>query len=170
MPNWCDNEVVITSDDPAVLQKIMEIAPGEDTKFSMENFVPTPNELLDGEGWYDWRVNNWGTKWDLGDEVFIDQMGEGISLGYQTAWAPNVNFWAQFSKMYPVKISHRYFEEGVCFIGEALIEDGAIDDYCVDIDEKIYKKAGAIVDADGNIDWDIDQNYNLYEAFPLRGY
>jgi hypothetical protein len=172
MPNWCDNEVVITADDPKVLQKIMEIAPGEETKFSMENFVPTPDEFPESQSsrdWYDWRVNNWGTKWDLG-EVYINQLGESISLGYSTAWSPNVNFWAEFSKLYPVKISHRYFEEGMCFIGEAEIENGKIDDFCVEIDERVYKAAGAILDADGNVDWEIDQEYNLYDVFPLRGY
>jgi hypothetical protein len=170
MPNWCENEVVITADDPAVLEKIMEIAPGEGTKFSMENFVPTPNELLQGEGWYDWRIKNWGTKWDI-EEVYIDQLGpNSITLGYSTAWAPNVNFWAKFTEAYPVKISHRYFEEGVCFIGEAIIEGGSMDDYCVDIDDKVYVAAGAVLDSEGNIDWEIDQNYNLYNVFPLRGY
>jgi hypothetical protein len=166
MPNWCSNEVVITANDPAVIEKIMSIAPGEDSEFSMENFVPTPNELLEGTGWYEWRIKEWGTKWDM-SELYMSTSERSISLGYSTAWSPNIAFWESFSKFYPVKISHQYLEEGMCFIGEASIEDGRVEDYTTEITSSLYERAGATLDADGNIDWDKDQDYNLFDVFPL---
>jgi hypothetical protein len=79
-----------------------------------------------------------------------------------------MNFWAKFSEVRSVEITHRYYEEGMSFIGEATIKDGIVDDYCVDIDEDIYKQAGVILEEDGTVNWELGQDYSLADAFPLR--
>jgi hypothetical protein len=188
MPNWCDNEVVI-SGSPEVLTEIDNIISQNPEGFEMNDFLPIPKELVDSQAsgttenftkalagdttveydnWYDWSIANWGTKWDVRDVYRSNDVGQ-ILLTYNTAWAPNVNFWAQFTEKYPVKVEHRYYEEGVCFIGEATIENGQIDDYCIEIDEQVYKKVGVVLEEDGTIDWEAGQDYSLFDAFPLRG-
>jgi hypothetical protein len=188
MPNWCENEVVITG-LPTVISEIKAIIDKNPEGFQMNDFVPIPEETLNAvkdyskqnlfisalkgdksveyDNWYDWSIAWWGTKWDV-SEPYLSVVDNSIFMGFTTAWSPNVNFWAEFTKLYPVKISHRYFEEGVSFIGEATIEAGNIDDYCVDISDEIYKKAGAVLDKDGCVE--DDSSYNLYEVFPLRSH
>ena len=189
MPNWCDNEVVITG-SPELITEIDNIISNNENGFEMSDFVPMPEHLVgttssgstdkfvnalagdttvEYDNWYEWSIANWGTKWEVSD-CYRSNDTNAIILGYNTAWAPNINFWAQFSEKYPVEISHRYVEEGMSFIGEAKIKDGITDDYCVDIDDEIYKKAGVILEEDGTIDWEAGQDYNLFDAFPLRGY
>jgi hypothetical protein len=45
-----------------------------------------------GNGWYDWNVREWGTKWDAGsvgvDELFKDGKGNAsVSITFETAWS-----------------------------------------------------------------------------------
>jgi hypothetical protein len=45
-----------------------------------------------GNGWYDWNVRNWGTKWDANDvnvdEVVTDGKGNAsVSITFNTAWS-----------------------------------------------------------------------------------
>lgn len=173
MPNWCSNEVSV-SGSPEVIAQILAIAPKGDDAFQMNNFVPLPEELegtiapKDKPNWYDWNIDNWGTKWDMCDvHLSVHPSKAGFSISYNTAWSPNTPFWEKFSELYPVKIHQQYVEEGMCFMGEATIENGLVEDYSVDIDSEHYLKAGAILDADGNVDWEQDQDFNLFDAFPL---
>lgn len=174
MPNWCSNQVSI-SGSQEVIAEILAIAPKGVDEFQMSNFVPMPEELdgtsapQDKPNWYDWSVENWGTKWDMCDvSVSVHPSKASFTISYNTAWAPNTPFWEKFSKLYPVRIEQRYVEEGMSFIGEAFIQDGMTEDYSTDIDSEIYTKAGAILNADGYVDWEVDQDYNLFDAFPLN--
>ena len=39
--------------------------------------------------WYNWRNQNWGTKWDCYDlSIDDDEMPNGLELTFNTAWAP----------------------------------------------------------------------------------
>jgi len=115
--------------------------------------------------WYDWQVANWGTKWDLAD-LSVDRTERTIFLNYNTAWSPNIPFWTYFSKVYPsLKIVHNYLEEGMCFIGEAEYQDGEVNDYCIDIDQNLWKLAGATFDEDGYVNNHDDAS--LWKLFPL---
>jgi hypothetical protein len=139
----------------------------------MNDFIPMPEELRettapqDSPNWYDWANSNWGTKWDLGEEAVAGFEPKSIGIGFNTAWSPNCAFWVGFSEKYPtVKISHKYYEEGMCFIGEASYENGDFEDNCQDITAKIWERAGAVLDEDGEVDWDLS-DVDLFEAFPL---
>jgi hypothetical protein len=162
--------------------------------FSFDNFFPTPNFIgveedktkpieqkvaewskgSDGvfDNWYDWRVGNWGTKWDLGqDEVSITEItdiGNGkfsFGIGSSTAWSPALEFFRKLSEVYDVRIVYQYAEEGMAFFGKAIIEDGEIlSDSYREITSNDYKIAGATLDEDGQIDWDNTDEYDLYKA------
>ena len=190
MPNWCSNEVSI-SGKPEVIKQIADIIKNNPDGFEMDDFVPMPEHLrettsgvggdsnfmkaLNGDktveydNWYHWSLANWGTKWDVSEaQVSYHPSGTSISIGYQTAWSPNGEFWTEFSSLHPVLIQHQYLEEGMCFIGETDYQDGNADDYCIEISSEMYKEAGAILDDEGNVDWDKSADFDLFDIFPLR--
>lgn len=162
--------------------------------FSFENFAPLPEDLKgtvamsDGlEGLmsafkngrsgtytdsYTWRVANWGTKWDLNQEnTSVGEITETDEAGVfqffvcsSTAWSPAFEIFATITEQYPVKAIYRYAEEGMNFFGQAIIENGEIDDDCREISPEDYEKAGAVLDEDGNVDWDLTGEYDLYKV------
>lgn len=193
MPNWCQNEVEITGDEATIKQVADIINANEEQLFQMNDFVPMPQHLdgttspdgsdnfqealngnrsIDYTNWYDWRLANWGTKWDLDENTQHDISDGRISLGFDTAWSPNDEFWVMFSQRYPsLVIKHNYLEEGMCFIGEATYTAGEeVYNHHSEITDKMYIKAGAIVGEDGEIDWDNEDNQclNLWDVFPLE--
>ena len=140
MPNWCDNQITITGPN-SVIDKIEKIVSDEkDTDGLLNFFHPMPKEL-DGttspsssadkpqpmvEGfdcWYDWRVENWGTKWDCNEFYGVDRQGDTISFGFSSAWSPPINAYEKFiisssEKKQDVSIKAYYYEGGCDFMGE----------------------------------------------------
>jgi hypothetical protein len=196
MPNWCDGEVDIygTSQDlKAILaqagrgtykvetdwdkeaQKYKNVSEHPNV-FSFENFHPTPPELLEGEGWYNWRIANWGTKWDLaqGELSFTEIVPNDdpakpfdwrIGLGFQTAWSPALDLFEKISEQYPeVYIEYRYIEEGMSFFGITTFEGGSAEEDTRNITTEDLKIAGCVVNKDGEVDWDETDEYDLYRA------
>ena len=45
MPNWCENELTITTDTAELMDKILSEIKGENDEFSFEAFLPMPNIL-----------------------------------------------------------------------------------------------------------------------------
>jgi hypothetical protein len=83
--------------------------------------LPMPKELLAGDGWYDWAVTNWGTKWDVNMEGL--QLIEGVDgcsiVGYaDSAWSPPIEaFQAYANENDDVYMEIKYFEPGMSFVG-----------------------------------------------------
>jgi hypothetical protein len=179
MPNWCENEVEITFESKTEYDKFITQAGIEESTSPyleynneekgygfFDRFVPTPPEMLEGEGWWDWRINNWGTKWNPNFGMFeTDDDALKISLGMSTAWAPPIEFFTTFTEFFPsaiVKLA--YLEEGMGFCGKAEFYQGSVEDnYVNNIPTAMYVAAGATLNSDGEVDWDEDQNYNLWE-------
>jgi hypothetical protein len=173
MPNWCSNEIDIIAQPEVIAEIVQVIKANPHGVFQMNDFVPMPEELRnttapqDKPNWYDWNVSNWGTKWELGEDVSVSISERSIGLGFDTAWSPNCSFWVAFSEKYPtVQIEHKYYEEGMSFIGEAFYEDGNFEDNCQDITDEMLVKAGGVLDENGDIDWD-RSDINLFDVFPL---
>lgn len=151
MPNWCNNSVSITHQDPAKLEALA--AAVREGKFC-NHVIPTPEDLNITAGslgrdtpeqaelerksaenvekygyanWYDFQVARWGTKWDVdayeGEETKVEN---GIlSFGFDSAWAPPIGVYeALHEQGFTVKAF--YWESGMCFAGKW--EDG-FDDY-----------------------------------------
>ena len=38
--------------------------------------------------WYDWRLQNWDTKWDCYDVDIVDDDPENMEIEFNTAWSP----------------------------------------------------------------------------------
>lgn len=78
-------------------------------------------------GWYDWCVDNWGTKWDVnGDEGNAEETDPNIaSLYFDSAWSPPIAFYNAMCDM-GWEITAYYFEPGMNFCG---VFDNGDDDY-----------------------------------------
>lgn len=84
--------------------------------------------------WYNWAVNNWGTKWGAYDVTKwsvngIDSETSAATIYYETAWTPATALWLTVSKMYPtLTFFHEFADEGGGFLGNETIENGDIVD------------------------------------------
>ena len=75
--------------------------------------------------WYDWCVENWGTKWEAG-EISITREGQDLFLTFETAWAPPSDAWIEAlgAAMPNAGIRLTFSEPGCDFFGFTEIRDG----------------------------------------------
>ena len=68
--------------------------------------------------WYDWRVQNWDTKWDAYDVVVTDDDPESVEIEFNTAWSPPEAICSAIREQYPdVSVSWFYDETGCDIAG-----------------------------------------------------
>ena len=152
MPNWCNNYLELTHDDPEMITRAQKaFADGR----LLDEFVPVPKSLhivagrvgsddnpeqikleedtarniaTHGYGnWWDYCVNEWGTKWDVGgdgDQARLDGPNH-ISMNFDSAWAPPTAAMNKFMDL-GFKVKLIYWESGMCFCG---LYDENGDDY-----------------------------------------
>lgn len=91
----------------------------EKAKEEWQNRVIKLKEKYGHTDWYDWRIANWGTKWDACSPYYVDEdNGESLTIGYYTAWSPNIYWLKKVSVMYPnLKFSLLYEESGYFYCG-----------------------------------------------------
>ena len=121
MPNWCNNTIEIegTKEQINALVSFLDEKNGKDW---FDFFLPTPIELKE-EGWYEWNVQNWGTKWncDAQDWVKVEYPTEDLStvtFWFDSAWAPPTTFYEYVEANSTVNIKASYCEGGMGFVGE----------------------------------------------------
>ncbi len=75
--------------------------------------------------WYEWRLHNWGTKWNACNTLLCDDM---TTIYFDTAWSPSVPVVQKFAEKYPqLKITHDYAEEQIAFFcGKHEYENGKV--------------------------------------------
>jgi hypothetical protein len=84
MPNWALNRFYIVGDE-AVIQRFENLCT-IDGQFSFKGVKPEP-DYADDQEWYDWRLENWGTKWDLdGDITLMEKKDNYRFYTFNTAW------------------------------------------------------------------------------------
>ena len=80
--------------------------------------------------WYNWNVENWGTKWNCGevwhDRTDDDSKVEGTtSYNFDTAWSPAEPVIAALAEKFPtLTITHRYCEGGMAYAGQVIYLNG----------------------------------------------
>jgi hypothetical protein len=77
--------------------------------------------------WYDYCVNEWGTKWDVGGNDYNEpqEIPDGLIMSFDSAWAPPIAAMEKFQDLgFSVRLY--YYEPGMCFAG---IYDENGDDY-----------------------------------------
>lgn len=153
MPNWCNNVARISHENPEMIRRMIDAAKREESGV-LQEFVPCPAELLEGDGWYDWCVQNWGTKWDLCDVEVQTHDANNITLVFQTAWAPPVEAYGTLEEQGFV-VEAYWYEPGMMFCG--MYEDGSVED--LEIEEATYEWAK------DNIPRNIDEMFGIADEF-----
>ena len=138
MPNWCSNSITISGPTETIKTLWEEAILDADDETGLLNAMhPMPKELHDttkgsnGDdfNWYDWRVSNWGTKWEISSEglEFIDN-GDGtacITGWFDSAWAPPIGAYEHFADMMDnCVLEASYYEPGMDFGGFWSSENG----------------------------------------------
>ena len=66
--------------------EVGELPVMSDDKFKGLHFASTGHQ---DDRWYNWRVQNWGTKWDCYSlEIDDTDMPHGFEVTFETAWSP----------------------------------------------------------------------------------
>jgi hypothetical protein len=124
MPNWCENRAYIET-TPEEIAAIVAAIQSEGDKNLLNYLRPEPEHGPETEGempnWWNWRVNNWGTKWEVQAEIISHSVEGGwINLAFESAWSPPVDafdYWA--SQAEDRRFNLRFIERGMMFCGEA---------------------------------------------------
>lgn len=130
MPNWCDNTFEVSHKDPAMIKRFADaFKRGE----LCNEFIPVPeplkgsvadgstnDQLVEATGyssWYDFCVNEWGTKWDVGgSDGYIEEEPNFVQGSFQSAWAPPIGLYPVLESLgYTVRFM--YYEPGMNFAG-----------------------------------------------------
>ena len=172
MPNWCNNNISI-SGPIETIRTLWEQATQSDNEELglLDAMHPMPRELHDttkgsnGDdvNWYDWRVSNWGTKWEVSSEglEFTDN-GDGtasIDGWFDSAWAPPIGAYENFCDMMDnCSLSASYYEPGMDFAGFYI--DGE-DEYL----EDLHAQSKLPEDQQSDLFRRLDEEFGLSEQF-----
>ena len=134
MPNWCSNQLSVYGkiEDMKPFINTIRIDGGEYAL--LEKLYPTPQDLLDGEGWYNWRIHNWGTKWAENDlyvsQDYTEKDGYAkICFDFESAWSPPTDAFDKISNDYKGLLFSLYYEEpGMGFCGYSIWANGEVKD------------------------------------------
>ena len=66
--------------------------------------------------WYDWRLQNWDTKWDAYDVVVTDDDPDCTEIEFNTAWSPPEAICSALREQYPDLSISWFFDEPGCEI------------------------------------------------------
>lgn len=120
------NQTAVTSDDGIPESKVLEY----------ERIANNYNFNLNTYGmmtWYDWRVQEWGTKWnaDCLGSSYQEKDGKAVYIiSFSTAWSPPEPVIRELAKQYPELLMQlRYYEGGMGFQGRLRLKgDKTIED------------------------------------------
>ena len=116
MPNWCSNMVTISHEEKEKIDVIQtELEKKEPKLFNL--LRPMPENLIEGDGWYWWCVENWGTKWEPSIMNFNRIDDNSIYISMDTAWSPPISLYMHIEE-YGYNIDAHYNEDGLAFAGE----------------------------------------------------
>lgn len=94
-------------------------------------------KLYGASNWYDWQVKNWGTKWDLSHDTYVEKVNANtLHYSFDSAWSPPCAWVEKVAAMYPkLHFLLHYEEPGMCFRGDFICDNGvAIQDFCEEYD------------------------------------
>ena len=121
MANICMNYIKIQG-EPMLIDVIAQDYIGYNKKddqvyFNFGLMRPIPQEVLDNNTDYQWRIQNWGNKWD-GSDAYVEVYDDEIYLTVETAWGPCDEWTYELIRLCPgLNIYHEYQEGGEGFIG-----------------------------------------------------
>jgi hypothetical protein len=70
-------------------------------QLSFWNFI-SPSDLSHyQDNWYEWNLENWGTKWDAADPEITDESEGRVTYSFRTAWSPPTPIFEEIVRQYP---------------------------------------------------------------------
>lgn len=181
MPNWFYMTLEVNGKEEDVLTFVRNVKGSkkyetEGRDFDFNHFIPQPDNLfrdnlsadkekeLKQQGipdWYNWNVENWGTKWNAHCEI-VDFNGGDAVFHLETAWADPRPVIHKMIEMYP----------NLSFIIEGEEESQSYGIYIDSAKDFYGEEEPSYVDEDNNraVHWDSDlflwrytDNYNEVE-------
>jgi len=116
MPNHTDNRVILSHADSQKIDDIYNVMNTDDASL-LQHIIPMNEALLDGGDWYEWRLDNWGTKWDIYETHCTRIDANTLSMTFYTAWSPPIPVFDKLTDM-GYEINARYLDEGWMYVGE----------------------------------------------------
>ena len=121
MPNWCDNKLRVSgtaTDVKRFAEAVRGVDDGKVLPLDFDKLIPQPADLMDRDScgvlpsWYDWRVANWGTKWNVTEDTAIEPFDGGLLYLFNTAWNPPIEVIEVAAKQFPdLAFEISYIEE-----------------------------------------------------------
>ncbi len=154
MPNDCNNSFTITEISIDQWQELARTFQGSDPDSEhdfLKTFYPEPDYSVtpvaevspnisaqiaktEWEREREWRVQHWGTKWDVYScctDWENEEPSDEFSVGFCTAWSPlSEECMAVLSRKFPGSLLTNYYEEGgMDFFGVTIAKDGVVRDF-----------------------------------------
>ncbi len=142
MPNWCYSVLDISGpkdeiesiantrlDFEKILPTPTDLIPDTYDSFGMTEFQEQANLAIYGcKSWYDWRLANWGTKWNPDEIEFTQDTLKTIRASMSTAWSLPMGLLRKLSSDHPHTTIHIVDceEEAGFFVGDCTILNGDI--------------------------------------------
>ena len=152
MPNHVASSVIIIGDKKEIdkLKNTVKGDEGRDNFFDFKKIIPMPSNIYTGDlgqkekekygknNWYDWSIENWGTKWNCYSQsepieqepsnavnFIADKDIKIIKFFFSTAWSPVYQILEKIAEMYPeVLMKYSYHDEGHNFGGHTYYANG----------------------------------------------
>jgi hypothetical protein len=122
MPNHVTNKIEFYGEKENI-KKVLELINGEDECIDFNKIIPTPDNIYQGNlgeekrrlygknNWYDWNIDNWGTKWNAYSS-WLD--AENNVIYFDTAWSsptPVLDALAKLCYEYKVSFTGAWADE-----------------------------------------------------------
>jgi hypothetical protein len=124
MANFCDNRIKISGST----EEINKLWEDVNSVGILSALRPEPDNLKEHED-YDWRIENWGTGWELdSDDLCLIDNGDGTSCiegDFDTNWSPPIEAYIAFNEAdNGCEVEGWYFELGCDFCGLYNLKEG----------------------------------------------
>lgn len=177
MPNWCQNSLTISHNDPAMIARARQAI--KDDRLLSE-FIPVPQELVDTvsggyadpeeqrklseqisknletygfKDWYDFCIHAWGTKWDINGGEIAGESDTSLTIYFETAWSPPIEAYRKLDEL-GFNIEAMYYESGMGFCGEYTTAHG----------ENSMTITGDSTWVEANVPSNINEAFNISES------
>ena len=155
MPNNITNRLNIIADKDRI-REILEAVQDDEHGLGSVDFnkiIPMPEDIYRGDlgaeekalygekNWYDWSVQNWGTKWDSYGYEDFPKYESGSEILFMTAWSRPEPVIVKLSEMFPdAQFQHAWADEDIgSNVGEILYQNG--EELEIDIPSRHSKEA-----------------------------
>ena len=194
MPNWCNNSLTVSHEDATKIDVLVEawtkgkffgtILPEPDyTTTPVKKTFPdislqyaTTDEekakvlepTISENNWWDWRVQHWGTKWEIKSKGLPTHRFENhLTISFDTAWSPPLGIFEELVEQ-GFSVSAMYYESGMSFCGSWV--DGEDDFYNIEGNYKwVLKNIPNRIDeefciSENMMDWEMSELSDEIEA------